>query len=146
MSTQQRTAGAPRGAGFFGRPAPAWAVPLIAAVVAAVVWLVSRTTGVELVVGAGAGTRTVGLVDVTLAALVVGFAGWGVRALLRRLTGDGTRAWTVLCVAALLVSLLGPIGAAAPAVMGILVTEHVAVAATVTLGLRNAPARRRTAP
>ncbi|GAA1728446.1 hypothetical protein GCM10009809_25030 [Isoptericola hypogeus] len=137
-----RTTGRPAGrgpgrpGGFFRRPTPAWAVPLVAAVVAAVVWAVSRTSGIELVVRVGTGTRTVGLVDVVVAALVVGLVGWGVRALLRRLPGGGGRAWLVLCAVVLLVSLAGPVGAAGTAVMGLLVAEHVAVGATVALGLR----------
>lgn len=126
--------GRPRG--LLRRPTPGWAVPLVAAVVAAVVWVVSRTAGAELVARTGSGTRTVGLVDVVVAALVVGCAGWGVRAALRRLPGGGAVAWTVLCVVVLLVSLAGPLGAATPPAMGFLVAEHVAVGAAVMLGLR----------
>ena len=119
----------------FRRRTPAWAVPLVAAFVGVVVWAVGRTTGAELEVRVGAGTRVVGVVDVIVAALVAGLAGWGVRALIRRLTGGGDRLWLGLCAVVLLVSLLGPLGAATPAAAGLLVAEHVAVGSAVALGL-----------
>jgi len=123
-----------------------WVVPLVAMVVAVVVWAVGRTTGVPLEVAAGAGTRTVGVVDVAVAALVAGLAGWGVRALIRRLTGGGDRAWLVLCVVVLAVSLLGPLGAATPAAAGLLVAEHVAVGSAIALGLSDRRCGRRGTP
>jgi hypothetical protein len=111
-------------------------VPFLAAFVALVVWAVGRTTGTELVVRAGEGTRVVGAVDVVATALVVGLAGWGARALIRRMTGGGgDRAWLVLCAVVLAVSLLGPVTSASLEVVGLLVAQHVAVGAAVALGL-----------
>ncbi|WP_165800059.1 DUF6069 family protein [Isoptericola sp. CG 20/1183] len=122
--------------GMFRRRTPAWGVPPLAAVVAAVVWAVATASGAELTARTGGGLREVGLVDVVVAGLVVGLLGWAARALLRRTTGDGERTWLVLCGAVLLVSLAGPLGAATQEAAGFLVAEHVAVGATIALGLR----------
>ena len=125
------------GRGVLRRPTPPWAVPLLAAAVAAVVWTVATLSGADLRARAGDGLREVGLVDVVVAGLVAGLLGWGARALLRRLTGDGERPWLVLCGAVLLVSLAGPLGGATREAAGFLVAEHVAVGATIALGLRH---------
>lgn len=124
------------GRGPWRRRPKAWVIPFLAAFVALVVWAVGTTTGIELVVRAGEGTRVVGAVDVVATAFVVGLLGWGVRALIRRLTGGGgDRAWLVLCAVVLAVSLLGPFGVARLEVAGLLVAQHVAVGAAVALGL-----------
>jgi hypothetical protein len=130
--------GQPRGGGIFRRSTPPWGIPLLAAAVAAVVWTVATLSGADLQARTGDGLREVGLLDVVVAGLVAGLLGWGVRALLRRLTGDGERTWLVLCGVVLLVSLAGPLGAATREATGFLVAEHVAVGATIALGLRRA--------
>ena len=114
--------------------------PLVAAVVAAAVWLVGTAAGVDVAARSGAATQQVGIVAVVVAALVVGFAGWGVRALLARFRasspGHGERAWLVTCAVVLLVSLLGPLGAVTPAAVVLLAVEHLVVGTTLALGLR----------
>lgn len=124
------------------RRVPRWSVPLAAAAVAAVVLLVGTAAGVDVAAHSGAATRTVGLVDVVVAGLVVGLVGWGVRALLARLRRDtparGERAWLVTCAVVLLVSMLGPLGGIGAGSVAVLAAEHVAVGAVVALGLRRA--------
>lgn len=128
--------GTGRRGGVLRRRTPAWGVPPLAAAVAAVVWTVATVSGAELVARTGGGLREVGLVDVVVAGLAAGLLGWGVRALLRRLPGGGDRVWLVLCGVVLLGSLAGPLGAATREAVGFLVAEHVAVGATIALGLR----------
>lgn len=122
------------------RRVPRWSVPLGAAVVAAVVLLVGTALGVDPEVRSATGTQTVGVIAAVVAALVVGYAAWGVRALLGRLLSrradGGERAWLVTCGVVLLVSLLGPLGAVTPAAVVLLAVEHLAVGATLALGLR----------
>ncbi|MCC2335449.1 DUF6069 family protein [Cellulomonas wangsupingiae] len=122
------------------RRLPRGAVPVVAAVAAAAVWWVGDATGVTLAARSGAATRTVGVVDVVVAAVVVALLGWAVRALVARSRrgrpGNGERAWFVLCGVVLLVSLLGPLGGTTPGAVAVLLAEHVAVGAVVALGLR----------
>ncbi|WP_435737290.1 DUF6069 family protein [Cellulosimicrobium sp. PMB13] len=122
------------------RRVPRWSVPLAAAVVAAAVWLVGTAAGVDVGARSGAATQEVGLGAVVVVTLVVGCAGWGVRALLGRLRastpGRGERAWLVTCAVVLLISLLGPLGGASAGAVVVLLAEHLAVGAVVALGLR----------
>ncbi|WP_216609986.1 DUF6069 family protein [Cellulosimicrobium protaetiae] len=122
------------------RRVPRWSVPLVAAVLAAVVLLVGTALGVDPEVRTATGTQDVGVVAAVVTALVVGFAAWGVRALLGRLLSRRPRrgevAWLVTCVLVLLVSLLGPLAAVTAGAVALLVVEHVAVGATLALGLR----------
>lgn len=122
--------------GRTARRVPRWVVPPVAAVVAAVVLLVGTALGVDPAVRTATGTQTVGVVAAVVVTLVVGYLGWGVRALLGRLRSGGRRAWLVTCGVVLLVSLLGPLGAVTPGAVALLVVEHLTVGATLTLGLR----------
>ncbi|MFI2490361.1 DUF6069 family protein [Promicromonospora kroppenstedtii] len=120
-------------------PWPAWTVPLAAAVAAVAVWLVGAALGVDPEAQAGASTQPVTVVAAAVVALVAGFAGWGARALVARLTkGGGEVAWLLLCGAALLVSLTGAASGTTPATVALLVTEHLVVGVIVALGLRRA--------
>jgi hypothetical protein len=122
------------------RRVPRWSVPLVAAAVAAVVLLVGTAFGVDPEVRTATGTQTVGVVAAVVTALVVGYAAWGVRALLGRVSARrprrGEPAWLVTCAVVLLVSLLGPLGAATPGAVALLAVEHLAVGATLALPLR----------
>ncbi|MGI5188530.1 DUF6069 family protein [Promicromonospora sp. CA-289599] len=118
---------------------PAWTVPLAAAAAGVVVWLIGAAFGVDLEARTGASTQAVSVVAVLIAALVVGLAGWGVRAVLARLTkGGGEVAWLVLCGVLLLASLLGAVAGTSPGATAILMVEHVVVGVVVALGLRRA--------
>lgn len=124
-------------------PWPAWAVPLAAAVAAVAVWLVGAALGVDPQAQAGASTQPVTVVAAAVAALVAGLAGWGVRAIVARLTkGGGEVAWLVLCGVALLVSLTGAASGTTPATVALLMSEHLVVGVVVALGLRRASSRR----
>ena len=101
-----------------------------------VVVLAGTALGVDPVVRTTSGTQTVGVVAAVVVTLVVGYVGWGVRALLGRLRSGGRRAWLVTCGVVLLVSLLGPLGAVTPGAVALLVVEHLTVGATLTLALR----------
>jgi len=124
------------GAPVARRRLPRWCVPLVAALAAAAVWVVGTAAGVELAARSGTTTQDVGLGSVVVVALVVGYAGWGVRALLGRSRSGGERAWLVTCAVVLAVSLLGPLGAVSPGAGAVLVAEHLAVGTVVALGLR----------
>ncbi|MFB8230244.1 DUF6069 family protein [Cellulosimicrobium sp. NPDC055967] len=123
-----------------GRRLPRWSVPLVAAVVAAAVLLVGTALGVDPEVRTATGTQTVGVVAAAVTALVVGYAAWGARALLGRLSARrprrGELAWLVTCAVVLLVSLLGPLGAVTPDATALLAVEHLAVGLTLALALR----------
>ncbi len=93
---------ASRGRG--GAARPALARPPGAAVLAAAVLLAGTALGVDPVVRTSSGTQTVGVVAAVVVTLVVGYVGWGVRALLGRLRSGGRRAWLVTCGVVLLVS------------------------------------------
>ena len=117
---------------------PAWAVPLVAGASAVVVWLIGSVLGVEPEARTGASTQAVSAVAVLVAALVVGFAAWGVRVLVGRVAkGGGDVAWLVLCGVVLLVSLLGAASGTTPGSVALLMTEHVVVGVIVALGLRS---------
>jgi hypothetical protein len=123
-------------------PWPAWAVPLVAAVVALVVWLVGTALGADVEARTGTGVQTVSAVAAGIAALMAGLAGWGVRVLLGRFApGGGEVAWLVLCGVLLLVSLLGAATGTTPGAVGVLMTEHVLVGAVIAFGLRRTGSR-----
>ena len=113
------------------RRVPAWAVVVATPLAALSVWALSDLV-FSVPLEAGSPPSTIGPANVVAVALVVALTAWGVRTLLfrRRRTG-----WFVLCGSVLLVSLLGPLGAASPAAILCLALMHVTVAAVITLGL-----------
>lgn len=124
------------------RRVPGWSVPLLAAAAGVVVWGAGTALGVEAVVRGGAGDTVVGPVAVVVTSLLVGLVGWGVRSGLRRFgtlragRTAGERTWMVTCAVVLLVSLLGPLGAASASATVLLAALHLTVGAVVALGLR----------
>lgn len=105
---------------------------LSAAAAALAIWVIAVPIGgVELAVRAGAGVQQVGPVTVVVAAVVAAVAGLGLLAMLERRTGNARTIWTVIAVAALLVSLAGPLGAVSPKAMAVLMAMHVAVGSLV---------------
>ncbi|SBT41079.1 DUF6069 family protein [Micromonospora auratinigra] len=99
------------------------ALTVLAATLATLaVWVVAvPLAGVDLVARSGATEQTVAPAAVGVATLLAGLAGWGLLALLERLTVRARPVWTGIALLVLLVSLLGPIG------------SGVGTAATVTL-------------
>ncbi|GAA4056575.1 DUF6069 family protein [Actinomadura miaoliensis] len=82
------------------------------------------------------GTQTIGPASVAVASLLVGLAGWALLAVLERWTPRPGRAWTIIALAVLALSLTGPfgnaVGVAAALVLALL---HLVVAAVLYLGL-----------
>ncbi|WP_456787729.1 DUF6069 family protein [Cellulomonas sp. P5_C5] len=113
------------------RPVPVWLVAVTATALALAVWVLAVPVGgVDL--AAGTPPQTVGAVSVVVATLVVTLGAWGVRTILRR---RAPVAWWLTCGIVLAVSLLGPLGGTSPAAVGTLVALHLAVGATVAVGL-----------
>jgi hypothetical protein len=111
---------------------------------ALLIWVVAdRFAGVDLTVGSGAGAREVGPGAVTVVSGLAGLAAAGLAWLLARLTSRPRRSWTVLASSTLVVSLVGPLGAASPAAGLTLAAMHVVVGATLIVGVgRTLDARR----
>ncbi|BCJ30475.1 DUF6069 family protein [Actinocatenispora sera] len=121
------------------RPARARALTVATAVVAAVLgWAVlAPVAGLDLIVTVGTGQQRIGAAAVIVATLVVGLAGWGLRALLDRLTGRARTVWTVIAATVLALSLLGPVGSAVGGgTVAALIGLHLLVGLVLLLGLR----------
>ena len=118
------------------RRVPVWSVLVGAPLAALVVWGIASLADVSLV--AGNPPATVGPVSVVVVSVVVALAAWGVRAVFFRRHRTG---WFVTCGVVLLVSLLGPLGAATAAATFFLALMHLAVAAVVIPGLAPPAAR-----
>ena len=110
---------------------PVWPVLVAAPVAALAVWaLAVPVAGVDL--AAGDPAQPVGPVAVAVVALVVTLAAWGVRTLLFR---EHRKGWWITCGALLLVSLIGPAGAASASAATWLAAMHLTVAAVIVVGL-----------
>jgi hypothetical protein len=121
------------------RPTRARALTVAAAVAAAVLgWaLLAPVAGLDLTVTVGTGQQRLGVVAVIAATLVTGLVGWGLRALLDRLTGRARTAWTVIATVVLALSLLGPVGSAVGGgTVAALIGLHLLVGLVLLLGLR----------
>ncbi|TMS00299.1 DUF6069 family protein [Nonomuraea basaltis] len=109
-----------------GAPAAALAVWALAVPVA----------GTTLTVRMGAGTQPVEPGSVLVASLLVGLAGWALLAVLERFASRPGRIWTIVALAVLVLSLLGPLGSAVGiATMLVLVLMHLVVGTVLVLGL-----------
>ena len=103
----------------------AWTVPSAVAGTL-IVWGVSQLGDVDLVVGSGAGARTVGWVGVAVVSALAATAGTLLLALMARLP-HGRTWWTAVATAVLLLSLGGPLGAATAEAVIVLAAMHVVV-------------------
>ncbi|MBG6135633.1 DUF6069 family protein [Longispora fulva] len=111
-------------------------VVLGATVSALISWTsLHRLAGIDLAVGRGDAVRHVGAGSVVLATLVAGLAAWAALAVLERTTGHARRVWTVLALAVLVVSLLGPLGGATGSAQVGLAALHLTVGAILILAL-----------
>ena len=116
-----------------------------AAVAALLIWLVQGPlTGADLVVRNGDATSTVGPVAVVVVALAVGLVGWALLALLERVTSRGRLVWSIIAVAVLLLSLVGPLGATTIQAKGALAAMHAVVGAILIAGLTRTSRRPAT--
>jgi hypothetical protein len=86
--------------------------PLAATAAAVIVWVIAHSVlDIDLKAkAAGGDTMEIGLPLVIGVTLMVGFAAWGVVALLDRKPSSARTRWTVIASAVFLVSLLGPAG------------------------------------
>lgn len=72
-----------------------------------VVWIIAALAGARLAVTSPlVGTIGIGLPLVVVTSIAVGFAAWGVLAVLERMVRNARRAWTTIAVVILLISLL----------------------------------------
>ncbi|PYF95946.1 hypothetical protein SAMN05216184_12411 [Georgenia satyanarayanai] len=109
------------------------------------VWLIAvPVLGVELAARTGDGEIVVGAPAVALAGVLAALAGWGLLALLERTGVRARKVWMTVALAALVLSLAGPIVQATTVAAGaVLVAMHVAVGTTIVVALgrtaRSAP-------
>ncbi|WP_426512613.1 DUF6069 family protein [Dactylosporangium sp. McL0621] len=104
-----------------------------AAVVAAeAVFLLVHAAGADLSVP---GQGPVGAVAVGVTAALAGLLGWALLAVLERTTRRGRTIWVVTAAAVLLLSLLGPLGAATAGAVAGLAALHLTVGAVLLAGL-----------
>ena len=102
-----------------------------ATVTALIVWGVADPIlGVDLLVDTGAGSPTeVGPASVVVTGVVASLAGWALLAVLERLVARPAQVWTVIAVAAAVLSLAGPaVSGLNTATVVALAAMHVAVA------------------
>ncbi|GII76620.1 hypothetical protein Sru01_16020 [Sphaerisporangium rufum] len=113
-----------------------------AAAAALAIWAVAVVAGVRLDVHQNGAVTEVGPAAVAGVALAAGLAGWAALAILDRTAPRRARTvWTALAGIVLVLSLAGPVTAAAtPAAMVVLLALHLAVGAVLIFLL---PARRR---
>jgi hypothetical protein len=76
----------------------------IAVVAAVAVWGIGTAAGARMEVDQGAGVMAVPVIAVIATVLVVGFAGWGLLALLTRRNPRGVRTWTIIALVVLALS------------------------------------------
>jgi hypothetical protein len=105
------------------------------------VWVVAHAVlDIDLVVGKGSSAHPVTATSVAVVGVLVSLAAVGLRVLLRRVllrrAAAGRRTWTVVASVVLVLSLLGPAGAATwPAALALLAL-HVVVGASLLVGVR----------
>ncbi|MCX5064371.1 DUF6069 family protein [Micromonospora lupini] len=119
-------------------------IVVVAAVLAAVVvWLIATVAGAPLTVDQGSGPQDVTVLAVIVTSALAALFGWGLLALLERVSARATTIWTAIAVAVLVLSLVPAslVDATAGTTVA-LVLMHLAVGAVVILGYRRAGARR----
>lgn len=93
--------------------------------------------GIDLTVQLSGATQQVGPGAVAAASLAAGLAAWALLILLERTLKQPARAWTIIAVAALILSLTGPLSSAVGTATTLTLTGmHLIVAAVLIPGLR----------
>jgi hypothetical protein len=114
-----------------------WLAVLTAMAAATAGWGIAHSLlGIELTVGEGDSLRHIDSLAVTLTALGVGFAAWGLLFELERHIDNARTVWTRIAVGVLAVSLLGPLGATTGSAMAALAALHLVVGGILIYGLR----------
>ncbi|CCH17960.1 DUF6069 family protein [Micromonospora lupini] len=115
----------------------------VAVLAAVVVWLIATVAGASLTVDQGAGPQDVTVLAVIVTSALAALLGWGLLAVLERLSAHATTIWTAIAVAVLVLSLVpASLVDASAGTRVALVLMHLAVGAVVILGFRRAGARR----
>jgi hypothetical protein len=109
------------------------ALAVVTAVVGTVVvWLIGRQlVGGALEVESGGNRQTVTVVSVIVASVLAGLVGWGLLAILERVTSKARTIWLAIAVVFLLISLLGPLGGVTPGTKITLILLHLAAAGAI---------------
>lgn len=104
-----------------------------AVVVGIVVWIVAEPIfGIDLTAEIGGEPTPVGVVDIAIASLISGLAGWGLLAVLERTTRRPGITWTIIAAAVLAISLAAPLTLATSTAAALTLTAvHLAVGTTV---------------
>ena len=110
---------------------------VMAAGLAAAVWLMAKAAGIDLAVHSGDGSRPVGLVSVIVTVVVVALVAAGLLRVLERRTTNGLRTWTVIALVVWALSFLGPLSAMTVGAGLVLATMHLTVGAVLVGGLRH---------
>jgi hypothetical protein len=106
----------------------------IAVVAAVAVWGISRATGIDLLVKSGSDQRAVGLASVVVVAVLAGLGALAVSASAGR-SAHPRRVWLGISVPLLVVSLVGPLGAATVGAGLALASMHILVGAILIVGM-----------
>ncbi|MEU5783465.1 DUF6069 family protein [Micromonospora lupini] len=119
-------------------------IALVVAVLAAVVvWLIATLADASLTVDQGTGPQDVTVLAVIVTSALAALLGWGLLAVLERLSARAMTIWTAIAVAVLLLSLVpASLVDASAGTRVALVLMHLAVGAVVILGFRRAGSPR----
>ncbi|MET8525957.1 DUF6069 family protein [Micromonospora sp. NPDC005172] len=110
---------------------------VVAVLAAVAVWSIATLAGAQLTVDQGAGPRDVTVLAVVLNAAVAALLGWGLLAVLERVSARATTIWTGIAVAVLVLSLVpASLVDATAGTRFALVLMHLVVGAVVILGFR----------
>lgn len=109
---------------------------LAAAAGALLLWTAAAPlAGIDLTVDQAGTPLTIGPALIALASLVVGFAAWGLLALLEKFTARSGMIWSVIAAVVLAFSLTGPLAATTTAAMLVLMGMHVVTGGVLIAGL-----------
>jgi hypothetical protein len=109
---------------------------LAASAAAILLWAAATPlAGVNLVAEQAGEPATIEPAAIVLAGLVIGFAAWGLLAVLEKFTARAGLIWSIIAVAVLALSLTGPLTAATTAAMLVLMGMHVVTGGILIAGL-----------
>ncbi|MDN3242956.1 DUF6069 family protein [Glycomyces tritici] len=91
--------------------------------------------GVDLTVDQAGTPLTVGPLLIAPAALLIGFAAWGLLAVLERFTARAAMIWSITAAAVLALSLTGPLAATTTGAMLVLMGMHAVTGGVLIAGL-----------
>lgn len=119
---------------------------LVAVLVAIIDWVVcSRLIGLQLMVDQGTGPILVSPIQIVAAPIVSGLTGWGLLAILERISPQrGARSWMIIAIVIAVLSCWSPLTMALSVSTAIaLASMHLLVGATLIIGMMISGSRRR---